>query len=133
MVHQFRAAPESRRVLPSADVPTTWNNRFVDWSAKVVFPQTGYRLMQERPARIIRISEGDTLLKMSTPNDIRETFYVQLEVDEQPLIPCWVMRKSPSAIYAHFHRQLSREELDKFQEIYETRASLEALLQVIGA
>jgi hypothetical protein len=133
MTNRSHPQANAKPLPPSADAPTTWNNRFVDWSAKVVFPQRGYRLMQERPARILRISEGDTILKMSTPNDIRETFYVQLEVDEQPLIPCWVMRKSPSAIYAHFHRQLSREELDRFQDTYATRASLEALMQVIGA
>jgi len=133
MSYRLRAATSLHFQPPSRDCSTDWHHRSANWPATIVFPQTGYRLMQERPARILRVSEGDAIVRVGAPQDIGENFYIQLHVDERPLIACWAIRNSSSAIYCHFHRQLTREALDGFEETYAIRASLESLLEGTGA
>lgn len=133
MTYRLRAAINRPLMPASPDCSNDWHHRRVNWPATVVFPRKGYRLMQERPAQILRVSEGDVILKVAAPRDIGESFYIQLDVEDRPLIPCWSIGKTSSAIYAHFHGQLTCEALDIFEETFVTRAALEALLEGTGA
>lgn len=128
MAYQLRAATNMLLLPPSGELSAEWHHRKVDRPVTIIFPQKGFRVMQQRAAQILRGSEGDTISKSAAPREIAETFYIQLDEEDLPVIPCWAIRMTSSAIYAHFHKQLTRAALDRFEEAFAIRAELESLL-----
>lgn len=103
------AALQLRLPKPNGGPSPHWRRRDVKWASTLVFPRKGYRLIQERPAHVFAISEGDAIIKVAAPHDVGESFYMQLNIEGRPKIPCWAVRRTSVAIYCHFYNELTAE------------------------